>query len=167
MALLPVLQHPDPRLRIKARPVAEVTDQLRAQIDDMIETMHEQQGAGLAATQVGIDARVFIMEHQGDVLTFINPELMAVEGHMISTEGCLSFPGVYVKVKRAAKVIIKALDYQGQPFTMTYEDDGGFEVYCVQHEIDHLNGVTFFDHLSRLKRNLAEKKLAKYRQNAM
>ncbi len=165
MAVLEVIEYPDPRLKIVAKPVAQVDAAVQKILDDMLETMYHDQGGGLAATQAGIDQRIFVMDASADrsvVMYFINPEIVESSGEIIEKEGCLSFPGVSAKVKRAAYVKVKALDYKGHPFEVTYENN--YETRCVQHELDHLNGVTFFDHLKPLKRQMLEKKLAKYQK---
>lgn len=161
MSLLTILTYPDQRLRTLAEPVAEVDDALRATIDDMFETMYESQGVGLAATQVDVHKRLFVAdcsEDQDEPLVFVNPEITERDGEFTNEEGCLSFPGVYAKVDRAATVTVKALDKNGQEFTKTAE---GLLAICIQHEIDHLNGKLFVDYLSKLKRDRIRKKLEK------
>lgn len=161
MSLLTILTYPDQRLRTLAEPVAEVDDALRATIDDMFETMYESQGVGLAATQVDVHKRLFVAdcsEDQNEPLVFVNPEIIERDGEFTNEEGCLSFPGVYAKVDRAATVTVKALDKNGQEFTKTAE---GLLAICIQHEIDHLNGKLFVDYLSKLKRDRIRKKLEK------
>ncbi len=161
MSKLTILKYPDERLRTVAQPVAEVDDRLRQQIDDMLETMYESNGVGLAATQVDFHYRLFVAdcsEDQNAPLVFINPEITAREGEFTNEEGCLSFPGVYAKVERAGKVTVEALDRNGQPFSLTAE---GLLAICIQHEIDHLNGKLFVDYLSPLKRDRIRKKLEK------
>jgi len=161
MSQLTILTYPDERLRTVAKPVTDVDDALRATIDDMFETMYESQGVGLAATQVNVHKRLFVAdcsEGQDEPLVFINPEIIERDGEFTNEEGCLSFPGVYAKVDRAGKVTVKALDKNGQEFTKTAE---GLLAICIQHEIDHLNGVLFVDYLSKLKRDRIRKKLEK------
>lgn len=163
MSLLTILTYPDQRLRTLAEPVAEVDDALRATIDDMFETMYESQGVGLAATQVDVHKRLFVAdcsEDQNEPLVFVNPEIIERDGEFTNEEGCLSFPGVYAKVDRAATVTVKALDKNGQEFTKTAE---GLLAICIQHEIDHLNGKLFVDYLSKLKRDRIRKKLKEAR----
>ena len=158
-----ILKHPDPRLHEVAEPMApeEINDDFRATLDELFTLMHESRGGGLAAVQVGIKKRFFIMEDpEGNRGRFVivNPEIVATEGQVLDEEGCLSFPGVFVKVKRARWVRVQGLDAHGQPFELESE---GYLGRCIQHEIDHLNGITFFDRLSGLKRQMAEKKYKK------
>ncbi len=165
MALMEILEYPDPRLREVADPVAEVTDEIRTLVEDMAETMYAAPGVGLAATQVGINKRIFIIDIAGedepsDLKVFINPEIVAAEGTQVYTEGCLSFPGASEEVKRAAAVKVKALDAQGHPFEL--EADGLLAV-AVQHENDHLNGVLMIDKLSALKKRLVARKVTSRR----
>ena len=149
------------RLRIKAKPVLEVTDETRQLIDDMLETMYAAPGIGLAATQVNIPQRVLVLdlsEEKNEPLALINPELLYREGEEETEEGCLSVPGVFEKVKRAEKIKIKALNREGA--TQEFEAEGLLAV-CIQHEMDHLEGKLFVDLLSPLKRQLARKKARK------
>lgn len=164
MTLLHVLQFPDPLLRNKAQPVAVVDDQIRKMVDDMFETMYEQSGVGLAAIQVNIPQRIIVMdisEERNQPLCVINPEIVAREGVQYESEGCLSFPGVFDKVERSAKIRLKALDREGQSYEMDAE---GLLAVCIQHEMDHLDGILFIDHLSALKKERARKKLEKMRR---
>lgn len=161
MAKMTVLQYPDERLRKVAQQIEKVDDGVRAVIDDMFETMYEEQGVGLAATQVDIHQRLFVAdcsEDQNEPLVFINPEITEAEGHFKNDEGCLSFPGVYAKVERAEKITVTALDKNGEQFSRSAE---GLLAICIQHEIDHLNGKLFVDYLSPLKRERIRKKLEK------
>lgn len=161
MAKLEILQYPDDRLRKVATPVNHVDDALRAIIDDMFETMYDAKGVGLAATQVDVHKRFFIAdcsEHQDQPLVFINPEIIEREGIFENEEGCLSFPNVYAKVERAGEVTVKALDRDGNEFSMSAD---GLLAICIQHELDHLEGKLFVDYLSPLKRNRIRKKLEK------
>ncbi len=165
MAILEIVEYPDPRLKIVAKPVEQVDAALQQILDDMLETMYHDHGGGLAATQVAIDKRIFVMDASADrsaVRFFINPEIVEQSGEIEEVEGCLSFPGVSAKIKRSAYVKMRALDYDGKPFEVEYENN--YEARCVQHELDHLNGITFFDHLKPLKRQMLEKKLAKYQK---
>lgn len=166
MAILPVLHFPDSRLRTIAKPVTEITPQMQQLIIDMFETMYEDNGVGLAATQVNFHQRIIVMDIQkpdSKPLHFINPEILEKSGEEISEEGCLSVAGIYDKVKRSAYVKVSALDQHNKPFMLEAE---GLLAICIQHEIDHLNGVLFIDHLSSLKRERAIKKLEKLkRQN--
>ncbi len=161
MSKLSILKYPDERLRTVAQPIQQVDDALRADIDNMFELMYESNGVGLAATQVDIHRRLFIAdcsEDQNEPLVFINPEITAQDGHFANEEGCLSFPGVYAKVERAETVTVKALDRNGEEFSLTTD---GLLAICIQHEIDHLNGKLFVDYLSPLKRDRIRKKLQK------
>ena len=164
MALLNVLQYPDPRVREKALPVTEVDAKIRQIVTDLFETMYESNGVGLASIQVNIKQRIVVIDVSDDKnqpLCLINPEIIHREGSQLEFEGCLSYPGVYDKVERPAKVRFKALDIDGKPYEMTGE---GLLAACVEHEIDHLNGTLFVDHLSRLKQERARKKLEKLRR---
>ncbi|MGC3981597.1 MAG: peptide deformylase [Steroidobacteraceae bacterium] len=161
MALLTILEFPDPRLRTKAVPVTQVDDNLRRLIDDMIETMYAANGVGLAATQVNVHQRLVVIdvsEERNAPRAFINPQIVAREGVEVSEEGCLSVPGAYEQVERADRVTVKALDRDGKEFTL--EADGLLAV-CIQHELDHLEGKLFVDYLSDLKRTRIRKKLEK------
>ncbi|WP_457674004.1 peptide deformylase [Thiolapillus sp.] len=161
MAILDILKFPDPRLRNSAKPVAEVDESIRKLADDMLETMYEAPGIGLAATQVGVARQVVVIdisEDRDDPLVLINPEIVEAEGEEEMEEGCLSVPGFYDKVKRAEKVKLRALDLEGREFTRELD---GLLAVCVQHEIDHLHGKLFVDYLSRLKRERIRKKLEK------
>ncbi|OAB62545.1 peptide deformylase [Leptolyngbya valderiana BDU 20041] len=161
MSRLTILEFPDPRLRRVARPVDEVTDSERQLAADMLETMYESRGIGLAATQVNKDVRVVVMdlsEDRSEPRVFINPEIVERQGSQKCEEGCLSVPGVYAEVKRAEQVRVRALDAEGEAFEL--EADGLLAV-CIQHEIDHLDGKVFVDYLSPLKRRMVEKRLKK------
>ena len=161
MAKLDILHHPDPRLRKKAAPVADVDDSIRQLTADMLETMYAAPGIGLAATQVNVHKRVLVIdisEDKSEPLCFINPEILHTEGSIDYEEGCLSVPTYYDKVTRAEKVKVKALNPQGETFEM---DADGLLAICIQHEIDHLNGKLFVDHLSSLKQKRVRKKLEK------
>lgn len=161
MAKMTVLQYPDERLRKVAQKIEKVDDNIRSVIDDMFETMYEEQGVGLAATQVDLHRRLFVAdcsEDQNEPLVFINPEITEAEGHFKNDEGCLSFPGVYAKVERAERITVTALDKNGERFSRSAE---GLLAICIQHEIDHLDGKLFVDYLSPLKRERIRKKLEK------
>ena len=166
MAILDILHFPDPRLRNKAKPVAEVTDAIRHLVDDMFETMYQAPGIGLAATQVNVAKQVVVIdlsEEKNQPLCLINPEILEKDGVEQMEEGCLSVPGIYEPVSRAAHVRIRALNQDGDSFEM--EADGLLAV-CIQHEMDHLAGKLFVDYLSSLKRQRIRKKLEKEsRQN--
>lgn len=162
-----ILKYPDPRLREVAKPVEQVTDELRTLIDDMAETMYASKGCGLAATQIGVDKRIFVVDCAGEdepsqLMAFINPEIVETDGSQTWDEGCLSFPGVSEEIKRAERVKMRALDRSGKPFEI--EADGLLAV-ALQHELDHLNGVLMIDKLNALKRRMMGRKLAKAKQH--
>ena len=168
MAILNILEFPDPRLRTKAKPVMVVDDTLRQLIDDMFETMYAAPGIGLAATQVNVHKRLVVMdlsEDSSEPMVFINPEFETLTDELEEyQEGCLSVPGFYESVERPQMVRIKALDRNGEAFELVAE---GLLAVCIQHECDHLNGKLFVDYLSTLKRDRIKKKLEKlHRQNA-
>lgn len=166
MALLPILEFPDERLRTIARSVETVDDEIRSILDDMLETMYEAPGIGLAATQVNVHQRMIVIdvsEEKNQPLYLINPEITALDGVEEMDEGCLSVPGIYETVKRADRVSIKAQGYDGKVFKMDADD---LLAVCIQHEIDHLDGKLFVDYLSPLKRNRIKKKLEKQRKQA-
>lgn len=161
MALLPILRFPDPRLKKLAAPVTKIDASIRRLAADMAETMYEAPGIGLAATQVDVHKRVVVVdisEDKNDLRVFINPELADSTGCTIGEEGCLSVPGVYDKVERAERVTVRYLDLDGKPQVLEAE---GLLAVCIQHEIDHLNGTVFVDHLSQLKQTRIRSKLAK------
>jgi peptide deformylase len=165
MALLQILEFPDPRLRTRAQSVTQVDTALRKLVDDMFETMYAAPGIGLAATQVNVAKRLLVIdisERRDQPLVLINPEVVAREGVEETEEGCLSVPGVYDKVTRAERILVRALDRDGKPFEL--EADGLLAV-CIQHEIDHLDGKLFVDYLSELKRTRIRKKLEKERKD--
>ena len=164
MARLPIIEFPDPRLRTVARPVREVDTRIRQLIDDMFETMYEAPGIGLAATQVDVHERLLVLDVSEDKsypMVFINPEILDSEGSQVYQQGCLSVPGIYADVKRAEKIVVRALDRDGQSFEVSAD---GLLAVCIQHEMDHLAGKVFVDYLSPLKRELVRKKLAKQRR---
>ncbi|MGL6123291.1 MAG: peptide deformylase [Shewanella sp.] len=161
MTLLKVLQFPDERLRTQATLITEFNAELQTQIDDMFETMYQEKGIGLAATQVDYHKQLIVMDLQDDVerpKVFINPEIIASSGDFCNEEGCLSVPGIYAKVDRAEFVTIKAIDRHGNAFRL--EADELFAI-CIQHEMDHLKGKLFVDYLSPLKRQRIKQKLEK------
>ncbi len=168
MALLPILKYPDPRLHKVAKPVAVVDDRIRALVRDMAETMYDAPGVGLAATQVDVHERVVVIDvsENGDELrALINPEIVwASEELQVYEEGCLSVPGVYDEVRRSARVRVRALDLQGQPYEFEAE---GLLAVCVQHEIDHLDGKVFVEYLSVLKQNRIRTRLRKQEREAV
>ena len=161
MAVLNILEYPDPRLRKVAAPVAAVTPEVQKLVRDLAETMYAAPGIGLAATQVDVHKRVIVMdlsETRDELRVFINPEILAADGEAEAEEGCLSVPGYYDKVTRPAKVRVRALDAAGAPFEVEAE---GLLAVCIQHEMDHLAGRVFVDHLSPLKRARLANKLRK------
>jgi len=161
MAILDVLSFPDERLRTVAKPVEEVNDEIKQLVSDMFETMKDENGIGLAATQVNRHVQVVVMdvsEEQNEPRVFINPVITHKDGSTISEEGCLSVPGNYAKVERAEAITVKALNEKGETFEL--EADGLLAI-CVQHELDHLKGKLFIDYLSPLKRQRIRKKLEK------
>ena len=161
MALLPILRYPDPRLHRKATQVTKVDDAIRKLIADMAETMYEAPGIGLAATQVDVHKRVVVIdvsEDKSKLFAFINPEILDRSGEQVCEEGCLSVPGIYEKVTRSERVKVRALDPRGEPFTLEAE---GLLAVCVQHEIDHLEGKVFVEHLSQLKQSRIKARLSK------
>jgi peptide deformylase len=161
MAILEILEFPDPRLRNKAQRVDVVDGALRQLIADMFETMYAAPGIGLAASQVNVHKRLLVIdisEERNQPLAFINPEIVTRDGDEESEEGCLSVPGIFEKVKRAERITVRALDRNGIAFEMKAE---GLLAVCIQHEMDHLDGKLFVDYLSELKRTRIRNKLAK------
>mgnify|MGYP000444469173 FL=1 len=161
MALLNILHFPDPRLRKKATPIKEVTDTIRQLADDMLETMYDAPGVGLAAIQVNIQKRIIVIDTSEDKstpLVLINPEIIDKQGEREHEEGCLSVPEAYEIVTRADTVRVKALDRDGKPFELDADE---LLATCIQHEIDHLDGKLFVDYLSNLKRQRIKKRLEK------
>ncbi|PJK12991.1 peptide deformylase [Lysobacteraceae bacterium NML120232] len=169
MALLPILEFPDPRLRTRAVPVdaAEVVSKkFQALLDDMFETMYAAPGIGLAASQVDVHQRFMVIdvsEEHDAPLVFVNPEIIARDGEQVYQEGCLSVPGIFADVTRANQIRVRALGRDGQPFEL---DADGLLAVCIQHEMDHLEGKLFVDYLSPLKREMVKKKLAKQKKAA-
>jgi peptide deformylase len=167
MALLPILQYPDPRLKKVAAPIERVDNEVRQLVRDMAETMYAAPGVGLAATQVDVHKRIIIVDvsdTHDELKVFINPEIVAASGDSDLEEGCLSVPGIFDKVPRAASIKVAALDVQGKHFEL--ETDGMLAV-CIQHEMDHLLGKVFVEYLSRLKQQRIVAKLKKQRQRTM
>jgi len=161
MAKLDILEYPDPRLRKVAAPVAAVTPDIQKLVRDMAETMYAAPGVGLAATQVDVHKRVIVIdvsEARDRLRVFINPEILAREGEEECEEGCLSVPGYYDRVTRAARITVRALDERGQPFELSAD---GMLAVCIQHEMDHLTGKVFVDYLSPLKRARLASRLKK------
>lgn len=164
MTLRKILHFPNPKLRCTAKSVAEVTQEIQRLISDMFETMYEDNGIGLAATQIGVDLRIFtvdVHEKNKNPIAFINPVITEQSGEQKYPEGCLSLPGIFAEVKRAKNIKIEALNKEGKKITL--EADGLLSV-VIQHEFDHLDGKLFIDHLSPLKKQLIKKKLKKLRK---
>lgn len=167
MAILHILHYPDPRLRIKAEPVEQVDDGVRRLIDDMLETMYDAPGIGLAAPQVNVSKRLIVIdisEARDAPVCLINPVILEREGSEVMEEGCLSVPGIYDTVERAAAIRVQFLGRDGQPYEI--QTDGLLAV-CIQHEMDHLEGKLFVDYLTEMKRQRIKKKLEKYRRRTM
>ena len=167
MALLPILQYPDPRLHTVAAPVTAVNEGIRRLIKDMADTMYAAPGVGLAATQVNVHRRVIIIdiaETHDQLKVFINPEIIASSGTSDCEEGCLSVPGIFEKVTRAGRITVRALDARGKPFELAAS---GLLAVCIQHEMDHLEGKVFVEYLSRLKQQRILAKLKKQQRRVM
>lgn len=169
MALLDIVLHPDSRLRQKCEPVTEINDEIRRLLGDMAETMYSAPGIGLAGPQVASSHRVIVVDvaydgdngYGGKLYKIVNPQVVEREGVMDSEEGCLSIPGIIETVKRAATVVVEGLDENGDPLSVEAE---GLLSACLQHEIDHLDGILFIDHLSKLKQHLVKTKYNKMLQ---
>ena len=165
MALLNILHFPDPKLRTKAQPVQVVDETISRLVSDMFETMYTAPGIGLAATQVDVHQRVIVIDVSEDKsapLCLINPEILSREGEQQYDEGCLSVPGFYEPVDRAARIRVRALNEKGEQFEMDAE---GLLAVCIQHEMDHLEGKLFVDYLSEMKRTRIRKKLSKQQKH--
>ena len=164
MAIRPILHYPDKRLRVQATDVTRFDAELKQLVNDMAETMYAAPGVGLAAPQIGVPLRLFIVDvatgddEPSDLRTFINPELVELIGKVEWEEGCLSFPGIHEEVERAERVRVKALDVEGKPFEL--EADGLLAI-AIQHEYDHLDGRLLVDHLSLLRRRLVHRAMVK------
>jgi peptide deformylase len=161
MALLPILHYPDPRLHTRATAVAVVDERIRQLVDDMAETMRAAEGVGLAATQVDVHLRIIVLDVSEDhqqLQVFINPRLLSSEGEAENEEGCLSVPGIYDRVTRARRIKVEAMNREGKLFALEAE---GLLGTCIQHEMDHLEGRVFVQHLSQLKQNRIKTKLRK------
>ena len=164
--VLKILEYPDPRLRKIAAPVAAVTAEIRKLVADMAETLYAAPGVGLAATQVDVHKRVIVIDvspTRDQLHVFINPEIVSAEGEADGEEGCLSVPGYYDTVRRAAKVTVRSLDARGEPFELPAD---GMLAVCIQHEMDHLVGKVFVDYLSPLKRARLRSKFKKKQRAA-
>lgn len=161
MALLPVLEFPDPRLRTKATPVVDINDHIRQLAKDMIDTMYHEEGIGLAGTQVDFHQRILVMdvsEDQDQPMVLINPQYRPTGDKIMWKEGCLSVPAFYEEVERYSRIAVSAFNEQGEPVEFEAAD---LMAICVQHEIDHLDGKLFVDYISNLKRNRIRQKLEK------
>jgi peptide deformylase len=170
MAVLPVIVAPDPRLKVKCTPIDSVDEPIRKLMHDMLDSMHDHNGIGLAAPQVGVNKRVIVMDiapkdGPGNPIKLGNPEIIwHSDEEILSEEGCLSLPTYYADVNRPERVKVKYLDYGNQPQEIDAE---GLFAVCIQHEIDHLDGILFVDHISLLKRKMILRKLQKFKkQNA-
>ena len=166
MAILEILQYPDPRLNLPAQRVEKIDAETRKLIEDMTETMYAAPGVGLAATQVDVHKQIIVIdvsEDRSDLRVFINPEVTRREGQAVNQEGCLSVPGIYDNVERAESVTVTALDRNGSRFTL---NASGLLATCIQHELDHLHGQVFVERLSELKQNRIRAKLKKRQRKA-
>ena len=165
MAKLKILEFPDPRLRTRAEPVTDVDDRIRTLIDDMLETMYDAPGIGLAATQVDVHERLLVADvssDQSEPHAFINPVIVEKDGETVTDEGCLSVPGYFEPVKRAEHIKLRYLDRNGEETELEAE---GLLAVCIQHEIDHLDGKLFVDYLSEAKRSRIRKRLVRDRRH--
>jgi peptide deformylase len=168
MALLEILEYPDPRLREVAKPVEKVTPEIKKLCEDMAETMYAAPGVGLAANQVGVLLRIFVIDiaaedEPSELRVFINPDIYEKDGVQTWNEGCLSFPGVSEEIKRAEHVRVRALDANGKEFDLAAD---GLLAVAIQHENDHLDGVLMIDKLSALKKRMASRKMAKRQKDS-
>lgn len=164
MAVRPILIYPDPRLRQVAEPVEAVDDEIKQLVDDMAETMYAAPGVGLAAPQIGVSKRIFVIDTAIDddepsqLMVFINPKFVVKEGEISWEEGCLSFPDIHEEIRRSGRVVVHALDREGSPFEVEAE---GLPAVALQHEYDHLEGVLIVDHVSYFKRRQIDRDLKK------
>jgi len=166
MAILEILEFPDPRLRTVAEPVDAFDERLHQLVGDMTETMYGENGIGLAATQVNVHLRVLVLDvsdTRDDLHVYVNPEIVEEEGSAVNEEGCLSVPGIYAEVPRAERIRVRARRADGTAFEASLE---GLHAICLQHEMDHLAGKLFVDYLSPLKRQMVRKKLEKRQRQA-
>lgn len=166
MALLKIAHYPEPVLLIPGDPVINFDDELKQLVDDMFETMREARGVGLAAPQVGVSKRLFVMDCSGGQdpaqrVALVNPEVVSVEGEQLGEEGCLSFPGIYFNVKRELRAIVRAHDVNGELFEV---DGSELIARCLLHETDHCDGIVFIDKMTTLKRQLVKRKIKKLQQ---
>ena len=163
MAIRTILHYPDPRLRERGAPIAEINAEVKKLVDDMAETMYAAPGVGLAATQIGVALQLFVIDVAGedepsDLRVFINPEILERHDSITWNEGCLSFPGVSEEIERAAKVRVRALDKNGKAFELEAE---GLLAVAIQHEYDHLQGTLMIDHMGPLKKRIVQRKMQK------
>lgn len=163
MAIRTILRYPDRRLRTRAEAVREVTPEIRTLVDDMAETMYAAPGVGLAAPQVGVSLRIFVIDvapsdMPSELKAFLNPEIIAREGLITWEEGCLSFPGIHEEIERAETVTVRAMGTDGRSFELSAE---GLLAIAIQHENDHLDGTLMIDHLSLLKRRMMDREMRK------
>ena len=161
MSLLKIVHYPEPVLLTVGKPVTEFDENLKRMVEDMFETMYSAKGVGLAAPQVAVSQRLFVMDCSGgetdsEKIALINPNIIHVEGEQYGDEGCLSFPGLYQKVQRSLRVIVRAQDVDGNEFELDIED---LPARCVLHETDHCDGIVFLDRMTALKRQLAKQKI--------
>ena len=166
MTLLTILEYPDARLKRIAAPVTEFTPAIKKLVDDMAATMYDAPGIGLAATQVDVHKRVIVIdtsEAKNDLKVFINPEIIQADGEIMGEEGCLSVPEYYESVRRAAHVVVRAQDATGKTFELEATD---LLAVCIQHEMDHLKGIVFVEHLSQLKQIRIKNKMKKRHREA-
>jgi peptide deformylase len=168
MAIRPILLHPDPRLKAVAEPVADINDGVRRLADDMLATMYDAPGSGLAATQLGVMQRLFVMDcakkegTEPQPMVLVNPEIVALsDQRKVWEEGCLSIPDIFAEVERPAEVTVRWLDLSGNPREGSFD---GFPAVCIQHEIDHLDGRLYIDHLKPLKRQMITRKMQKLKR---
>jgi len=164
LRLLEIRTYPDPILSEECEPVEEVTPEVKTLIRNMFATMYEKNGVGLSANQVGVKKRIFVMDTSNSGSrrkAFINPIILSYKNHERFREGCLSFPDVFAFVKRPTEITVSALDEEGKEVVISLS---GIEAICFQHELDHLNGITFYDHLSQLQKNLVKKRIQKLKK---
>lgn len=161
MALLKIVHYPEPVLLQVGKPIEKFDDDLKKLVSDMFETMYEAKGVGLAAPQVAVSERLFVMdcsggEDESQKIALINPEIIHVEGDQYGEEGCLSFPGLYQKVQRSLRTVVRAQNVEGKEFELDVQD---LSARCVLHETDHCDGIVFLDRMTVLKRQLAKQKI--------
>ncbi|HRH45222.1 MAG TPA: peptide deformylase [Pyrinomonadaceae bacterium] len=167
MALLKIVHYPEPVLLQVGKPVENFDDDLKKLVDDMFETMYQSKGVGLAAPQVAVSQRLFVMdcsggEDEAEKIALINPEIIHVEGEQYGDEGCLSFPGLYQKVQRSLRTVVRAQDVDGNEFELDVED---LAARCILHETDHCDGIVFLDRMTTLKRQLAKQKIKRLQKS--